>query len=166
MFFAFLNYIQTQLWMEHIDTRLKCFEPVFVPALLDPNSSLNLWWWYTWTFMHLEYKHHDLSELWAVSCDPSCSCGREAIILLYGALFSLLKDHHVCGATIEAGTFYAVQALSDGFVHCNPCLSYLVTAHCGSKFWNYDTLFKIQEKWWNVNVMYHQTMEECKISTK
>ena len=37
--------------------------------------------------------------------------------------------------------------LSSGLVLCMPCLSCQSTQCCGSKFWNYDTLFKIQEMW-------------------
>ena len=45
---------------------------------------------------------------------------------------------------------------SNGLVPCKPCLSCQATRHCGLKFQNYDTLFKIQEKWRNVIANHHQ----------
>ena len=40
--------------------------------------------------------------------------------------------------------------LSNGFVLYKPCLSCQTAEHRESKFQNYNTLFKVQEKWWNV----------------
>ena len=57
------------------------------------------------------------------------------------------KDSSGVGVTVEATIFHAVQracTLSNGFV----LLSLVSLRH--SKFRNYNTLFKIQEKWRNI----------------
>ena len=79
------------------------------------------------------------------------------------------KDSSGVGVTVEATIFHAVQracTLSNGFVLCKPCLSCQAARHCGSKFRNYNTLFKIQEKWRNMNANRHRTMDRCEIFIK
>ena len=71
------------------------------------------------------------------------------------------KDSSGVGVTIEA-----TSTLSNGFVLCKPCLSCQATRHCGSKFRNYNTLFKIQEKRRNMDANRHRTMDRCEIFIK
>ena len=119
-------------------------------------------YWYAHTIK--KFWGLDFSELYILSSNP-------AALMIGKQLFShafTAMGHWVKGSPSRVKHFmHSTKRVHQAMGLCLVSLVSLVKPHdTGSKFRNYGTIFKIQEKWRNVIANHHRTMDKCDILTK